>query len=380
MPSLEKFTLVRIHGLKSEAGKKLNDGLGVIISNKVTIEDNSGLTTTRYPVRVFALKKGNASRRETLEESGDWSILISTDDKKVKAGNLDPHPQGGQAKACLISAAKKYYGGTSDNKIALFWLEANLTACPEDYKGAMDIADTLRMTGRVSEAAKVAFIISQFIDEADYKNCGMLVPIFCKAQVHLDEAVRLALTIPVDPILVKFYRKDTLELLTKTFEDLCDQYGFTKPEIAHLNLAVTKAYVAMSAEADVDGCEWLATQHYLAGEYWEAMKLHRKAIRLGLPADADVTEALIECQLHCPGMPLENYFLMMKENNRYTCLLHEDLHKMGWNPATHSAYVKDPDDDPVVEIYCETPTDPDDPEVFGELLERLRLEEEQGEG
>ena len=124
--ALGKFTLVHIRGLESEAGKKLNDGLGVVISDKVTTDSNGG---ERYAVSIFALN-GTASRTELLEECGVWSILKATADKRLKVENLVPHsrsgPFGDSAVTCLNRAAIKYGDqaqAVSDHKAAFFWLK-----------------------------------------------------------------------------------------------------------------------------------------------------------------------------------------------------------------------------------------------------------------
>ena len=69
-------TLVEIHGLESEAGKKLNGGQGFIFKKPIRANDN-----LRYPVKLYALLSSDGNSLESEE-------ALNAPTKSIKESNL----------------------------------------------------------------------------------------------------------------------------------------------------------------------------------------------------------------------------------------------------------------------------------------------------
>ena len=222
---LDKFTLVHIDGLQSQAGKKFNYGLGLILSNN---NNNDSVTTedeARYPVRIFALANRQATAAESLVPVAGWTILRKSVDKKLKAENLHAHDRdqdNRDALTCLNVAAAYHEKQANDihkDRPSYFWLEANFTVCPEDWMSGMNYVSKFFRKGKIQEAAEVAYKLAPIIKEKeDYLSHGMIAKFLCEAQLHMETAVELAFAIPLDNDQNRYYREETLSKIIQTLK------------------------------------------------------------------------------------------------------------------------------------------------------------------
>ncbi|KAL3915865.1 MAG: hypothetical protein SGILL_005446, partial [Bacillariaceae sp.] len=148
----------------------------------------------------------------------------------------------------------------------------------------------------------------------------------------------------------------------------------TVKEPLDLNLKVARARVELDAK-DPENCRHLGAALCLSGDNWEGVKWYRRAKKLGL--QEDITGNLIMPQLQWPGMVFDGLcVLTVNDGNTFHCVAREDEFKMKVN---HPFDTMSPIDESVdiIEIKYKKPSDPDDPEVFGELLAKLHADMEE---
>ncbi|KAL3936715.1 MAG: hypothetical protein SGARI_002436 [Bacillariaceae sp.] len=112
-PELTKYSFVTIHGLKSEAGKKLNGAYGIVISSNVS-EDSSG--NTRYPIRIYA---------KTTKGSRHPKPIRSAEDKRIKAENLEVNAALAKKESFAEAnqiACQNAQEGDTDDVVTMHWL------------------------------------------------------------------------------------------------------------------------------------------------------------------------------------------------------------------------------------------------------------------
>lgn len=73
---LKEYSFVNIHGLQSDAGKKLNGACGIVINSRTTVDANGN---TRYPIRIYAQLK---------EGSNDLYAVNPVLDTEIRSENL----------------------------------------------------------------------------------------------------------------------------------------------------------------------------------------------------------------------------------------------------------------------------------------------------
>ena len=387
--SLPKGTLVTIEGLESEAGKKLNGGLGIILDIASSFDG-----VLRCPVRIFALK--NEEKDDT-----DFSILTTVQDRNLKTINVKLCPdadnnelfrQAAYQHIEEASTAQAKHDKTKTN-LLLFWLETYCHVRPQAFYMGFSYANALRVVEqKYQESAQLIWKIHQqhsVREDPRYPNFYReTVSSYCAAQLHMEDALQFALQIPLedtqDTAAIpsennntsttnnnRGLRREALTEFAHTCKAILTSHkGLGVDSIAQLNLQASQELLNMDP-TDISNFEYLAGAYCLAGENYEGAKHYRQALARGAPFE-NVRVGLILAQLQCPGMPLANYHLLTSEQDHtgttnLTCVHNRDTCKLKVDPETGEVSTTDE----LEAITYPMPNDPNDPETFSKLLVQL---------
>ena len=335
--TLGKGTLVTVAGLQSEAGKKLNGSQGIVLNRPSITQDG----VTRYPVRLYAsILVGD-------KDEGVLKLVDETTDKKIKLENLEEAAYSDLfSEAVTTFAFVAVKAKSTDDKYVergeitaenlnevLFWLEAHYNLNPGHVRLGIMYANFLRETGKIQKGFEVA---QPYVDQLDDSNptlyntnCYDLCAIFTAAGERMEEALELALKIPVDknnPGSLK-----TAQEILRNFCERCrnmrsEDYNNKRPEVSTLHIKAAKC--ALEREPDDAFLQQdLAIAHCLGGNNLEGAKQYRRVLALGKMGSENVESAkkgLVLAQLQCPGQPLENYFVISCVPPSIYCVAEED--------------------------------------------------------
>lgn len=365
--TIAKGTIVQIAGLASDAGKALNGGYGMI-AKEPSLASGGNL---RYPVLVYALQV----------EGCDQIMKTKADIKSIKAENLQFLPN--QKQQLFKDAAKaqmQLAHESNDHPGALTWYEAFYERWP-DGDGEIGVILTyvellLHFTKEPQKALEAVLHVKETLTPSKHKDVYdqfllMYVQICCAAGERIEEALEHALQIATDT-------ERTKELAFRAFCEVLEyssqqnEQDPTKenPAMFEVQLRAAKSIYEL-APNDVDNLFNLGAAYCLKGDYLEGCKCYRRAMASGEgdPAKKAYREGnLIAAQLQCPGMPLEDYFILYDDGRVATCIKKADkdfceivCQRTGFGKQSGSLRVNGNDVDA---LFYPLPSSPDDPKVF----------------
>ena len=387
---IPKGTLVTVEGLESEAGKKLNGGLGIILDSASSVGG-----VLRCPVRIFAVKK---------EEKDDtvFSILSIVQDRNLNTTNVIVCPDA-KNNELFRQAAYQHIEEASTAKaknekaktnLLLFWLETYCHVRPQAFYMGFSYANALRVVEQKNkESAQLIWSLHQqhpVQEDPRYPNFYReTVSSYCAAQMHMEDALQFALKIPLeetnDTDVIpsvntnastannnRHLRREALAEFSHTCKAILTSHkGLGVKDIAQLHLQASQELLNMDP-ADISNLEYLAGAYCLAGENYEGAKRYRQVLARGASMEG-IKDGLILAQLQSPGMPLAEYHLLTSEvdntgTTKLTCVHNSDTNKLKVNPDTGEVTATDE----LEAIAYSMPNDPNDPETFSGLLVQLK--------
>ena len=393
--------MVVLGGLQSEAGQRLNGGHGLVLSDKPTKDG-------RYPVRIFAISKTQlpppppAAADATIDDGSDEPIILDAsklklledpDDKTLKIHNLSLHPspetnktflEGG--KKCIRRAEQR-----KDYNAVFFLSTAYFKAFPDEYGAAIVGVSNY---GHVKQDYKTAsdtiykiFHESPVLEKTDDPRYGdylfEAVRTYVSAKEHLEDASDYAHLIPTNTFKDARLAIHAFQLLINVTDQMLrdrGNWGEQQALLAKIRLRAVQTVYDLNQNdpgAEFELSKMLAGAYYWAGEYWDSVKMYRRTLkRHGVPAGmrGSLAKSLIEAQMHCPGMPLEDYTVVGHcPNGQLACARNDDAANIRSNSGGGNAFVYNTMGDMTLKMI-QPPTDPDD-EMFAPLLEKLKLED-----
>jgi len=183
----------------------------------------------------------------------------------------------------------------------------------------------------------------------------------------MGKALELALKIPMEDTTPenKTMSYDAVVLVANTCKKIIiDHRGLNVDRICRYNLEAAKAVIRHDPQNAINQ-DVLGGAYCLAGNNWEGNKWYRKAAAQG----RDVKRSLILAQMHCPGMLFEHHYAFPE--GRF--IHNRDKKHLRLIPGTDEILLSGHVD----LLECTMLEDPDDPIVFGSILEKLASEEGQ---
>jgi len=218
--------------------------------------------------------------------------------------------------------------------------------------------------------------------------CHDFVASCCGAETGFEEALDFALKISTDtPEGTKTFMQ-ALTLIQRTTNRLLqeDCSLVKNPDITNAYLRAAKIASQRSPE-DKELFIDLGAAYCLAGNNLEGAKCYRQALAPGNPTRSldrinreHTTLNLLMAQLQCPGMPLEDAFILNRQGRQLTYIHKRDRAKVAVDKKHSKDYqqaltaMKVLDESVDVMQYT-MPTDPDDPTIFpASLLTQVQIE------
>ena len=396
--TLHEGSLVKIYGLQSDQGKKLNGGYGILVNAEPF--DNG-----RYAVKVFATLKDNNTdneEEEEEEESGDKSedpmllynhvkgfVWLYGNDKEttkqLKPDNFNVSKDFRVGMAYAFNAMRRIrlqqHVPATPAEVCHFvntFLREVERVDPNYFRPAADDESSEQLHGHdgsASDAITHAFMVMLFFEQN---------------KVHLDKAFEYVLWMKrygpaadFPPESVPWEKRYVmgLDMLASTTNELLRQGNGFHPEHdthTHVMVEVAKARLEMCPEGSLEATKYLGIlgeAESLAGNHLEGAKLLRRALALA----AESTEGslddntlssfkgnLVNAQLHCPGMMLEDYHVVQNFGSSVQAVRLSEKHMFRLNmvdgKSTGVTVVGRPQ-----LFVMKIPTDHDDP-VFDPIM------------
>jgi hypothetical protein len=352
---LTKFSFVRIHGLQSEAGKKLNGACGVVITGKHSNDAGGG---KRYAVRIYA-KPGDGAQAQ-----GERLVPMDpTEDKKIKAENLTLDTSLAESsvfKDAAVTAMQKeqsrIHGGVaSDHNLILWWLKCCYLSWPDDLYIGVSYASSLSKAHKEEEACDIMWELYQKGIVADDRiaELGPQAPAilhevasaFAHGKKHLEEAMEIAMKIPyevqdlssMEGINPENMRYSSKQLANSAFYDISKALDLLiganpgkekSEELTRLKIKCSKIMVEREPN-DAQMFVHLGGSYCQAGNCLEGARYYRKAWDMHHSGNPNVQpledvenakRRLILAQMECPGGKLENQYIIgggLMPNGKY---------------------------------------------------------------
>jgi hypothetical protein len=200
LAELPKHTFVTIHGLNSDAGRKLNRACGIVIDNIASVDADGN---TRLLIRIYA---------KVEEANGKLQPIHPAEDKKIKTSNLRENAGLGRADtfrdAAMMAIQAIQMQPRHDVPAMDWWMGCYYKVQPDEHTMAANYGSVVREAGRLKEASAImwnGYKRGIFMDS----NMKQLGPdgirflrdfafTFTKAGEHLDLALDLDLKIPYE--------------------------------------------------------------------------------------------------------------------------------------------------------------------------------------
>ena len=394
-----KGDFVHVSGLTSEAGKKLNNSIGIILGSgsarAVANDPNNNedvVMIHRYPVRIWAVQMEAASVDPSEKAPFFIKCADAFLDKKLKEDNLEAcippmEPNGALHNAAQYFAGKAFNDG--DNKGGLFWAEYWYNIEPVKMEELVGMyVSALVEDGQVKKASSVLWEHQKaaVVNDAHGPNFGLellylMVAVFSKAGEHLEEAMDYALMISPETEDGNAKREcaflGLMNCCTKMLFN--DKLGNnTDPIVPQVYLRASKHALAMNP-MKADRHMSVGSAYHFSENYIMAAKYYRRALTLlldnpsqeacGNPTPEKIKEMIVLNQLMCPGMPLDGYFCVDLETYIRKDERHLVMYAQGGRFLTHR---------PDIFRRYPLPADPDDETIFpASFLEQVQWTEEE---
>jgi tetratricopeptide (TPR) repeat protein len=393
--TISKGSFVKLLGLQSEAGKKLNGAHGIVLG---AAKLAGGVH--RYPVRMYAAPIGPDSEHYQDGEER-MTVMKQTSDKLFKEANLvvtnELRDQPFFSHAARFHMQETHE--TGDQKANLFWAEHLYNLHPEEGVVSCAYATCLEAVGNAKQASEVLWkhrheiISTKDVHDPKFNPAFLhrAAMIFSRAQEHLEEALEYALLIPTDNELdVLRYENALMEILPPTQKLLRSDplRTNTDPSIIDVQFRLCRA-LHDRAPDDVERLVLLGDVYDSKDENVRSAQCFRRAHDLvqldpsqnnGRPyTDPDLIRVqMVVSQMHCPGMPFAEYLMMprmrnythkivcdaIRRDHRHRVFVDGDGMVRGWKEDYGRV--------DILQDY-ELPKDPDDESVFPtSFLEQLR--------
>ena len=119
----------------------------------------------------------------------------------------------------------------------------------------------------------------------------------------------------------------------------------------------------------------LASAQCLSGSNVEGAKTYRKAIELykkdGEPVPDGLTRGCCIAQMQCPGMPMDNLEIMCESNGAWMCVEKDTLNDFDYLRNDGLVGILPTSESGLTMKKIPMVTDPNDPNVFGDLIAKL---------
>ncbi|CAB9501771.1 expressed unknown protein [Seminavis robusta] len=384
--------LVQVFGLKSEAGQKLNGGHGIIMAPKKKKQkagndnDNDNDGPKRYPVLLYALQQ---------EQDQTMKLLGATMSKSVKGENLqllDFELNENTAVSDLYENAVRNQLVFSQQRRDMdqidFWFQHYYKTKPDDFRMAGNYAKWLReRRHKPKEAYEILQTLTCHFDPQDDEYYPIMCSDYCitAAMAHgdLEEALEYAHKISVVPengnnkqLAFQSYIA-LLQTAETILHESLDPQTLDTSKLCRVHTACAKRIWELEPDK-VDHLHNLGASYCMAGNHLQGAKWYRRALaKNGGTMASRTKQSLIIAQLQCPGMPLEDYFIMCTtpDGTHVRCAHNNDKHKFHLQMKQAPNGVVGtilPKNEQIDVLFHPLPTDPNDADVFPpELLQQL---------
>jgi tetratricopeptide (TPR) repeat protein len=385
-------TIVKINDLTSSVGETLNGAHALVCDDANRVKGD-----LRYPVLIYALCN-NDGKDEIIKDQ----LVTKENAKSIKAENLFPLED--QKHELLIQATLEQMQlsmQTNQMPDVLPFIEAVCERWPDGGGKHIGIPMTYieLLYYHLRDSVKAFEVVNNIME---FMNLDVLQPqvyytflamygelcLSCGAEEYLGEALENALKIDTSTDQSRSMANRVLQSIYEYTSDK-NQSDLMMKNKEMFDIQVRSAEKLYELNPFMDNLYNLGASHCLRGDFLKGAKCYRRAMDMiengtnpsGSPSIEVRRQYLIEAQMQCPGMPLENYHIVQSENCVAKCVRREDMDKFhGWlekNPNGSYRFniqfnATSPGDSALFEFKT-LPSSENDPKYFSrEFLDSLR--------